>query len=308
MLGSLIAQGSDSPAVRHDLAFAQLCQGRAREAAEALAPVFSQAQPIPAECHLLQARILHRQGHLTEALEATERALASGGVDADTLGERALILLDLGLRDRALAAALECLSRYPAQVEAAIVSGTLALWSGRVAEAEDAFTIALRHNPKAGRARSGLAQVRMLSGELATARDLFVEAVREMPDHIGTWHALAWCQMLLGDPDAAGDSYQRAFALDRAFGETHGGMAIVHALLGRTLEAEQSIRRALRLDPQGRNALYAQSLLLMAQGHDTAAGQIIAPLLREAGAGGDDPVRLLKQLHAKLAAGRSVQA
>ncbi len=307
LLDSLIAQGSASPAVRHDLAFAHLCRGRTREAAEALGPVFSQAEPIPAECHLLQARILHHQARLQEALDATDRALAGGGVDADALGERALLLLDLGSRESALAGALECLVRYPSQLEALIVRGTVALWSGRTAEAADAFTTALRHNPKAGRARSGLAQVSMLSGELTTARDLFVEAVCDMPDHIGTWHALAWCQMLLGELDAAADSYQRAFALDRAFGETHGGIAIVHALLGRTQEAEQSIRRALRLDPRGRNARYAQSLLLMTAGRDREAGELIAPVLREAGAGSDDPIRMLKQLHAKLAAGRTVQ-
>src|SRR5207342_527942 len=94
------------------------------------------------------------------------------------------------------------------------------------------------------------------------ARDQLLHAVVTMPDHIGTWHALAWAQLLLGDIDAAAGSYQQAYDLDRNFADSHGGLALIHALRGETDAAEQAVKRALRLSPQCATALYAKSLLL----------------------------------------------
>jgi len=51
-------------------------------------------------------------------------------------------------------------------------------------------------------------------------------------------------------------------ALDRNFGETHGGLAVVHMLQGKTELAEGEVKRALRLDPKCFSGRFAQSLLL----------------------------------------------
>lgn len=50
-------------------------------------------------------------------------------------------------------------------------------------------------------------------------------------------------------------------ALDRNYGESHGGVAVVAALLGRNSDAKASIQRALRLDPESLSAKYAQMVL-----------------------------------------------
>ena len=52
-----------------------------------------------------------------------------------------------------------------------------------------------------------------------------------------------------------------ALALDRNFGETHGGLAVVAALQGRRAEAEVAIRRAQGLNAQGLSGAFAQMLL-----------------------------------------------
>jgi Tfp pilus assembly protein PilF len=107
-----------------------------------------------------------------------------------------------------------------------------------------------------------------------------------MPDHIGTWHALAWCQLLEGDLAGAKRSFDKAFALDRTFGETHGGFALVHALRSERKEAEESIKRATRLDPQGRSARYAKSVLLLDDGQVDEARKLIDDIVaRTPGAG-----------------------
>jgi Tfp pilus assembly protein PilF len=50
---------------------------------------------------------------------------------------------------------------------------------------------------------------------------------------------------------------------------------LIHALRGEKDAANEAIKRALRLDPQGRSARYAQSVLLLDEGHDGEARQII---------------------------------
>jgi Tfp pilus assembly protein PilF len=119
----------------------------------------------------------------------------------------------------------------------------------------------------------------MLTGDVPAARSLLERASTNMPDHIGTWHALAWCQLLQGDLAGAKRSFDKAFALDRTFGETHGGFALVHALRSERKEAEESIKRAVRLDPQGRAARYAQSVLLMDEGRIDEARKLVDSIL-----------------------------
>ena len=100
-----------------------------------------------------------------------------------------------------------------------------------------------------------------------------------MAEHIGTWHALAWCQLLEGDLAGAKHSFDKAYAIDRTFGETHGGFALVHALRGEHKEAEESIKRATRLDPTGQSALYARSVLLLDEGRPNEARKIVEGIL-----------------------------
>ena len=79
-----------------------------------------------------------------------------------------------------------------------------------------------------------------------------------------------------GEIDEAETSYQRAYDLDRNFADSHGGLALVHALRGRTDDAEAAIRRALRLNPQCPTALYAQTLLLEASGRGDEAMRLLS--------------------------------
>jgi len=133
------------------------------------------------------------------------------------------------------------------------------------------------------------------------AQAFLSRAVDQMSQHIGTWHALAWCDLLLGNPGQAQVHFNRALDLDRNFGESHGGIALVHALNGHADEARNDIRRALRLDPQSRNARYAQSLLWSAEGRDREAAAMVDGILAEAGVDTvRRPVDFIQQLQARL--------
>jgi len=299
LLEPLQADMPEIPAgIAHDLAYALLLSGRLDEALKTLDQVRPQGEDIVAIA-LLRARILHRLQHLDLALESIA-GISTGSRLAEIKGLRALLLLDLGKTSEAAQAALDALSVAPEQHEAAIVFGTVALWDHQVDVAQEMFERVVIRHPQSGRALLGLGQSWMLRGDVAAARGMLERTVAEMPDHIGSWHALAWCQLLQGDLAGARQSFDQAFKIDRAFGETHGGFALIHALRGERAEAEASIKRATRLDPDGASAGYAQSVLLLDEGHAEEAQRIVDGILSKSSglpfAVPDDFILRLRQL------------
>lgn len=288
----------EGPVLRHDLAFVQMMMGRIDAASKTLEPVLNDPAA-PAAVYVLHARLLHWRGDYAGGLLAIDEALTRSPGDGNARGVQALLLLDQGDRTAARAAAEAAASQGSPQPEASIVLGTLALWEQRLEEAEACFTKVLAYQPQSGRALLGAGQLQMLRGSITTARSTLERAVTNMPDHIGSWHALAWCQLLEGDLAAAQSSYAKALALDRSFGETHGGFAIIHALRGETADAEAEIKRARRLDPDGRSAVYARALLYLAEGREAEAKRMVAPLLATT-TSREDPLEILKRLRRRM--------
>lgn len=278
LLRAMLQDGIAAPTLAHDLAYAEFCLGHLDAAAQALAPALAEPTPLP-QILRLHARLQYWRGDLEGALRTTGTVIAMASDDAEARGLQSIILLDLDRTAEAAESARASLAIDPLQSDAGVVAGTVALWELRAEDAIVAFEAATRRHPRAGRALAGQGQAHMLRGDIAAARAVLEQAAAHMPGHIGTWHALAWCQLLQGDLSAAHGSYDKAFALDRSFGETHGGFAVIHALRGETDEAEAAIVRARRLDPTGRSAAYAQGLLLLDTGRENEARALIEPIL-----------------------------
>lgn len=286
-LQSLIAAGHGSTAVVHDLAFSQLCQRRADDAARTLSDPANQIERNTA-IRVLEARIALMQERHDEALAMLQEALVEAPDDPTVQGVQALALLDAGQTDAARDTAMQCLQSSPDQHEALLAAGTAALWSQDVDAAGTLYARALERHPNSGRALSGQGQVALLHADLDRGLALLTRATQTMPDHIGTWHALAWAQLLSGRRHDARTSYERAYAIDRNFGDTHGGLALVDALDGEIDAAEQGIKRALRLDPDSMTARYAQTLVMDARG-DAAGSEIVMQGLLQDGPNRDVP-------------------
>ena len=294
---ALLQSGQDGPALRHDLAFAQLCQRRPQDALATLAPTNTTWNSSP-ELGVLHARAALMLEDYEGAIAALDTVLATHPSDATAMGVKALALHDGDRFDEAAAVANACLALYPDQHEALLVAGTLSLWQQDADAASSLFQKALERHPNSGRVLSGLGQALMLQNKVAEAQPVLEAAVKAMPDHIGTWHALAWAQLLQGDQAGAEHSYHEAYGLDRNFGDTHGGLALIAALRGDAAEAEQLIKRALRLDPNAVTARYAEALLHEARGDQAGSDAIIAELVRGTGSQvpADEFARRLKSL------------
>jgi tetratricopeptide (TPR) repeat protein len=275
---SMIDDGLDGIALRHDLAFAQLCMQQPQDAMSTLERALADFGATP-ELHVLKSRVEAMLGDFDAAVASADAALALRPGDPSALGVKALSLLDGDRLDDAALAAQEALAIDPDQHEALLVASTLSLWQQQLDPAQGFFERALTRHPNSGRALSGYGQVMMLRNDLPRAGEILERAVRAMPNHIGTWHALAWTQLLQERPDDAETSYRNAYDVDRNFGDTHGGLALVAALRGQYDEAEQSIKRALRLDPEAVTARYAQALLMEARGDIEGSEAQITKLL-----------------------------
>jgi tetratricopeptide (TPR) repeat protein len=273
-LTAAMVAGDTSPVVRHDLAFALFCTGQREQAEEVLAPVVVFSDEIP-EIGLLHARLLFHRGDLDAAGLVADVVTSSHPQRADAWGLAALIHLDRNVYDVAAHAASRALAMDPRQQDALLAKGGIALTQGDAPTALSCFDAVASHSAANGRAMGGAGEAHLLAGDHKAARPLLEHATLLQPGHLGTWHALAWTQLLAGDVTLAAASFRMALDVDRNFGESHGGMAIVYALEGKAELADQAIRRARRLDPEGNNARYAESLLLEAAGQSTEADAIL---------------------------------
>jgi Flp pilus assembly protein TadD len=118
----------------------------------------------------------------------------------------------------------------------------------------------------------------MLSSELDNAIDDLQKAVRYMPEHLGTWHALAWAQIVTDRISDARQTLLACMDIDRNFGETHGGLAVIDILENHRESAKEHIKRALRLDKNSFSARFAESLLVQDSDPEQAR-QIIQEIL-----------------------------
>jgi tetratricopeptide (TPR) repeat protein len=220
--------------------------------------------------NVLSARCLHHMGKPEDAIELIEQ-LPAEEMDAETQGVLALLLHETQRAADASEAANRALSLNPQQLDALLARASLEVEFDRYDNARRDYIVATAAHPSCGRAWSGLAQIDMRDMQFDKAQEELELAVKLMPDHIGTWHMLAWIHILHGRVEQAKYAFDRSYEIDRNFGETHGGFAVIAAMQQQRKLAEQCMRRARKLNPDGFSVHYAELLLLKAEGkHDEA--------------------------------------
>jgi tetratricopeptide (TPR) repeat protein len=293
----LIAEGVTAAAVRYNLAYALMYLGRHAEAKEHLQAI-SDLPDAPDGALLLLARSLHHLGDVEEAMIFLHRHLERKPQDVDAQGAMALLALDAEDLGSAKEWGEKALHGNGENLEALVTLGSLALERQDAVEAKTHFDKAVARHPKSGRAWAGAGLTEMLDMQLDKAKGDLERAVLYMPSHIGTWHALAWARIVSNDLAGAEAAFAKALEIDRNFGETHGGLAVIAVMQGRTAEAERMTRIALRLDSMSFAGRFAQSLLLARQGNTGAAQDAIQKILNSPVAIGEEAlgVRLAQLL------------
>jgi tetratricopeptide (TPR) repeat protein len=284
LIGSL-----PSPAVRYNLAYAQMNEGRLDDAAASLQQIANRRAELP-QFDLLHAKILYSSRQLEAAFDAVNAYLATAPNDREALGLKAMLALDLNQPELAAELSTRVLVMMPNDVAANLVLGSLAVEKRDPAAARTYLKTVLDVQPDLGRAWSALAFADLQENRLNEARGHFDTAVERMPDHLGTWHGLAWSLILLGKFEEARKAVDAAMNVDRNFSENHGTLAVLLVLQGNPEAANAEIKRGLRLDPKSASSHYARSLLLADQGAPDASRKLIERILK--GSGIADPEAL----------------
>ena len=261
------AASAGDPDLAYNLAWARAAQADWAGANDVLDEDAAAATPAAAR---LKVQVLHHLGRLADALEWGRRLAERHPTDHLLMGALSAVAVDA--EDIVLAEAFA--RRGESAPESQATLGMLLLEQNRSADAAAYFDAALISQPNTGRALLGQGLERLMSGDAATAVGPLDQAAVIFGDHLGSWLAAGWAHLISGDLTVARARFETALALDAAFAETQGAMAVVAALEGRTDAARRHAQVALRLDRQCLSALLARSLLLEAVGQHQAADQI----------------------------------
>jgi len=292
-----LGQGLESASVHYNLAFALFMQER-REEAFALLSVPGIAEEVPLAL-LLRSRCLHHLARIEEAIAACQVFLLLAPEDPEANGLMGLLLYEQHQSFTAQRHIDLALQHDPKQLDAMLARACVQSEAQDYETARISFGALLEAHPTCGRGWFGLGQIELLHMQLDAAERAIEIASTHMPEHIGTWHVLGWIHIMRGNVLAAQLAFQRALAVDRTFGESHGGLAVIAALQGQELNARTSIKRALRLDPQSMSAQYAQMLLLQSHGATEEARGVLEAVLSRPLSGSDMQYRDLVAAHVK---------
>ncbi|MED5595862.1 tetratricopeptide repeat protein [Janthinobacterium sp. P210006] len=285
----------------YNLAYCYFWLARYADAAQALAP-FGSAAGLWPEAVTLLLRVLHHAGRLDEAVALAVAQEAHCSADRHFLSVASLVYMDAGDAIQAERLSLAALTDPVPPLEALMVNGSMALARFDAAAAMERFEQVIARHPQEGRSWAGLGMSSLLTHDLSAARTQLEQAVKLLPSHIGTWHLLGWCRLFEHDLAGARQVFEHALAMDRNFGESHGALAVVQAQLGEREPAAHSIERALRLDPHGLSARYAQMILAGETVDPHAFRQLAFRLLSSKAGIFDDDLGKVVQAHVQQGA------
>ncbi len=271
LLAALLAEGREALGIRLALARSAAAQGQWPLVEETLADTDPlRAEPGAAtELMLLRVRALHHQSAFEQAMALGRAWAAALGVamPAAVLGALATLSLDADSVDQA-AHWLQLAGQQALNDSAELLgaAGFVEMHQGRLDEAAMCFAESIAKQPAMGRAHLGAGLAHAAMGDTPSAIAALRQAASQMPTHLGTWHALAWLQLLSNDLSGASATFEHALSIDRTFGDSHGGVALIAALRGDAAAAEASIRTGHRLDKSSMNVAMARIVLTQGKG------------------------------------------
>jgi predicted TPR repeat methyltransferase len=200
------------------------------------------------------------------------------------------------------AVARESTARAASDNLAALGHAIALLRAERIDEAEPALLSILRRCPDQPDALHFLGVLRHAQGRVDESVALIRGAVAQVPQHAAAWNNLGNVLLLAGQPGAARHAYEQAVAHGAAADarQALNNLGILHRKLGRLVESEQALRRALEIDEAYADAWYNLSTTLIKLGkvHDgIVAHSLAVALWPEAVQSRQEVIRALLVLH-----------
>ncbi len=271
----------ENTATAYNYAFSKYALHQFEQSLEIINSVEKKWHDTP-ELKLLAARCFHQTQNLELALEAITKFIQIKPDSLEAIGLKSLILLDSGSYKEAEELSKQVLDSDENLLEPIIAMVSSLIAQGNYEQAQGWVEKGIDKHPKVGRIWQSKGQLEMLNMQFERAESSLKTSINNMSNHIGTWHLLAWTQLILDKTDSARGSFNSALKLDRNFADSHGAIAMMDVLSGDIKQAEENVKRALKLDPRCATGLYAKSLILERQGDNQRAKLIIDKIFSSA--------------------------
>lgn len=198
----------------------------------------------------------------------------------EVLTAEALEALDRGDHVRAIAITDQLASEAPDDPLIHVIRARALLMGGDPEEALEAGRQAVRLDPSSSKAHSLLGVAAWRLGRLTLAQQSFETAVRNSGEQAGPLVDFAWFMASERGPRLAEDAALEAVAAADRSSTAWAALGLSQLRLHRRDDAEQSLRRALELDPNDPYAQYAMTQLLHDRRDDSKA-IALASILQE---------------------------
>jgi two-component system chemotaxis response regulator CheY len=223
--------------------------------------VIARRPPVsPIEPHLRAADELLARGDFVEAHKRLDRAEAAAPGDPAISRLRRKVYEAEGLPEKATEAADEATERFrrsvmgPRQSERLIVQGRAFLADSRWADADQVLLTALDLDPHNPERLLGVAEAYLLAGLIDKARDVFDRYVETAPGSPYSYFRVGQVFEDVELYEMAANEYIKSLALDPDDEIVHFHLGRVYAKAGRPGRAFDSLKQALRLAPNMREA------------------------------------------------------
>ena len=270
----LEALGLDTPADRSLLSGLRQRAGARSEALEAIESALEE-DPTRSDDWCARGEILFALEEKGKALESVDRCLEIDRQNGMAWAIRAKVLSEShGRSSEALKAAIHAVALDAGGTELIMLKSDLLEASGELVKSDESLAKSLAKHSSDGHLRAAIASRRLLQGRHTEAWDVLNSAPEGVihPDlHVveGRMH-LANADRLrdgTGDTDQnllvdAAESFEAALEMDRESGIAWLGLARVQRLLGKRVEAVETLTRARRLLPDEDPSAAAESALL----------------------------------------------
>jgi len=287
ILDGLRASGTDDPALRFNLAWAQAMTGGWQAALDLLD---DESVAASRRAPSLKIQVLHHLGRLDDALACGEALSERFADDRALMGALASVAIDAGKTELAIDYARRAGDNPEGKAALAILALGEQDISGSLAMSEEA----LRQDPANARALISKGLCLLSSGDMRGGIAALDRGAELFRTHIGSWVAAGWAHFTAHDYSAARARFERAMALDPNFAETHGGIAVLDIVEGRMDDAARECEIALRLDRNCFGAALAKSLLLQNRGRPQMAQKVIdIAMSTPVGPGGETLAQML---------------
>lgn len=280
LLTELIQANDNDPALLHNLGLSLYYQQRWQDALQN----FERARQAGLELSDNLAYIvysLHQTGDTGKALQYAEQwQQASPG--PNTEGYLAMLEMDHGNMLAAVSRAEKVVQQQPDNTDAAVVLGTWQIEQQDINQAIAHFGNVVRIEPDSPRGWQGLGLTYMYQQNFPKAIEALEKACALSLKDGTSLVVLGWAKLANRDAEAAEQTFLQAIKSDRNFGEAHGGLAAALVIQNKQDAARETIKIAMRLDPENFGAIFANSVLLQLRGKSEQGTRMLAKMLEHA--------------------------